>query len=87
MAASALAIGKKAPDFALPNQDDEVVKLRAWRALGGPLLLPKRRHPGCTVEACDFTSGLKDFEKLTPRCWAAAPTPPRATASSSPSRS
>ena len=66
MAASSLAVGKKAPDFALKNQDDKVVKLRrsapaSWVVL---YFYPKDDTPGCTVEACDFTSGLKDFEKL-----------------------
>jgi peroxiredoxin Q/BCP len=65
MAQGALAIGKKAPDFALPNQDDEVVKLKdlagRWVVL---YFYPRDDTPGCTVEACDFTSGLKGFEKL-----------------------
>jgi peroxiredoxin Q/BCP len=62
---SPIAVGKKAPDFALKNQNDEVVKLSdlagKWVVL---YFYPKDDTPGCTVEACDFTSGLKDFEKL-----------------------
>jgi len=62
---SPIAVGKKAPDFALKNQNDEVVKLGdlagKWVVL---YFYPKDDTPGCTVEACDFTSGLKDFEKL-----------------------
>src|SRR3954471_11516653 len=62
---SPIAVGKKAPDFALKNQNDELVKLGAlagkWVVL---YFYPKDDTPGCTVEACDFTSGLKDFEKL-----------------------
>jgi peroxiredoxin Q/BCP len=65
MADSALTVGKKAPDFTLANQDDEKVKLSG---LGGGWVVlyfyPKDDTPGCTVEACDFTAGLKDFEKL-----------------------
>jgi peroxiredoxin Q/BCP len=65
MAASSLATGKKAPEFALRNQDDEVVRLRdlagRWVVL---YFYPRDDTPGCTVEACDFTSGLKGFEKL-----------------------
>jgi thioredoxin-dependent peroxiredoxin len=65
MAASTLAIGKKAPDFALKNQDDEVVRARdlagRWVVL---YFYPKDDTPGCTVEACDFTAGIKSFEKL-----------------------
>jgi thioredoxin-dependent peroxiredoxin len=62
---SALTIGKKAPDFTLPDQDDKAVKLKdlagRWVVL---YFYPKDDTPGCTVEACDFTAGLKDFEKL-----------------------
>jgi thioredoxin-dependent peroxiredoxin len=65
MAASSLAVGKKAPDFALDNQNDETIRLRdlngSWVVL---YFYPKDDTPGCTVEACDFTSGLKGFEKL-----------------------
>jgi len=65
MADSALTVGKKAPDFSLPNQDDETVKLGdlagRWVVL---YFYPNDDTPGCTVEACDFTAGLKDFEKL-----------------------
>jgi peroxiredoxin Q/BCP len=65
MAASALAVGKKAPDFALPNQDDEVVKLKDLA--GGWVVLyfyPRDDTPGCTVEACEFTDGVRAFAKL-----------------------
>jgi peroxiredoxin Q/BCP len=65
MAASALEVGKKVPDFALKNQNDEVVRSKdlagKWVVL---YFYPKDDTPGCTVEACDFTAGLKDFEKL-----------------------
>jgi thioredoxin-dependent peroxiredoxin len=60
-----LAVGKKAPDFSLKNQDDEVVRPKdfagKWLVL---YFYPKDDTPGCTVQACDFTSGLKDFEKV-----------------------
>jgi peroxiredoxin Q/BCP len=65
MAAASVAVGKQAPDFALKTQDDKVVKLGQltgkWVVL---YFYPKDDTPGCTVEACDFTAGLKDFEKL-----------------------
>ena len=61
----ALTVGKAAPGFALKNQDDETVKLGdfagKWLVL---YFYPKDDTPGCTIEACDFTAGLKDFEKL-----------------------
>jgi thioredoxin-dependent peroxiredoxin len=73
-AASSLAVGKKAPDFALKNQDDEVVRLRDLA--GGWVVLyfyPKDDTPGCTVEACDFTSGIKGFEKLEAKVLGCSP--------------
>src|SRR3954447_23364511 len=62
---SPIAVGKKAPDFALKNQNDETVKLSdlagKWVVL---YFYPNDDTPGCTTEACDFTAGLKDFEKM-----------------------
>ncbi|PKK82763.1 MAG: thioredoxin-dependent thiol peroxidase [candidate division Zixibacteria bacterium HGW-Zixibacteria-1] len=59
------AIGSKAPAFSLPNQDGKIVKLNVftgkWVAL---YFYPKDNTPGCTTEACEFTDGLKSFEKL-----------------------
>jgi peroxiredoxin Q/BCP len=57
--------GTKAPAFTLPNQDGHKVKLtglnKRWVVL---YFYPKDDTPGCTTEACDFTSGIKAFEKL-----------------------
>jgi peroxiredoxin Q/BCP len=62
---SKLAVGSKAPPFSLKNQDDETVKLAdgkgRWTVL---YFYPKDDTPGCTTEACDFTAGVKGFEKL-----------------------
>ena len=57
--------GSKPPAFPLPDQDDKPVKLSDYK--GSWLVLyfyPNDDTPGCTTEACDFTAGLKDFEKL-----------------------
>jgi len=57
--------GAKPPAFTLPDQDDQPVKLADYK--GKWLVLyfyPNDDTPGCTTEACDFTDGLKDFEKL-----------------------
>ncbi len=57
--------GTKAPAFSLPDQSGATVKLSDYA--GQWLVLyfyPKDDTPGCTTEACDFTDGLKSFEKL-----------------------
>jgi peroxiredoxin Q/BCP len=54
-------IGKKAPDFELLNQNEELVKLSHFK--GKKVLLyfyPKAMTPGCTTQAC----GLRDSEKM-----------------------
>jgi peroxiredoxin Q/BCP len=74
MADSELTVGKKAPDFTLPNQDDQPVKLGGlagrWVVL---YFYPNDDTPGCTTEACDFTAGLKDFEKLEAKVLGCSP--------------
>jgi peroxiredoxin Q/BCP len=62
---SQLEVGKKAPAFALQDETGTKVKLSdlagQWVVL---YFYPKDDTPGCTTEACEFTSGLKAFEKL-----------------------
>ncbi len=60
-----LEVGSAAPAFSLPDQDDKTAKLSEYK--GQWLVLyfyPNDDTPGCTTEACDFTNGLKDFEKM-----------------------
>jgi peroxiredoxin Q/BCP len=48
-------VNQKAPDFTLPDQNGEPVKLSALK--GKPIVLffyPRANTPGCTVEACGF---------------------------------
>jgi peroxiredoxin Q/BCP len=58
-------INEKAPDFCLPNQDETEICLRdlsgKWIVL---YFYPKDNTPGCTTEACDFTSNLPHFDEL-----------------------
>jgi peroxiredoxin Q/BCP len=56
--------GDKAPDFALPAEDGETIKLSALK--GKPAVLyfyPKDDTSGCTMEAKDFTRLAPDFRK------------------------
>ena len=56
--------GRKAPAFALPDQDGKTHRLRDYA--GRPLILyfyPKDDTPGCTREACAFRDALPDFKK------------------------
>jgi len=56
--------GEHAPDFALPNQDGETVRLSALR--GGPVVVyfyPKADTPGCTTQACGVRDHQADYGK------------------------
>jgi peroxiredoxin Q/BCP len=77
MPESSIAVGKKAPDFSAKNQDDKVVKLGDLKGRWVVLYFyPKDDTPGCTVEACDFTAGLKDFEGLEAKVLGCSPDSP-----------
>jgi peroxiredoxin Q/BCP len=57
--------GKKAPAFALPNQNGEKVQLKDFA--GKKLVLyfyPRDSTPGCTTEALGFRDAQKKLEKL-----------------------
>ncbi len=57
------AVGEPAPDFCLPNQDEETVCLRDLRGKWVVLYFyPKDNTSGCTREAVDFTQHLEAFE-------------------------
>jgi peroxiredoxin Q/BCP len=58
-----LAIGDRAPEFSLLDQDSQAVTRDALLA-AGPLVLyfyPKDETPGCTREACAFRDAYADF--------------------------
>jgi peroxiredoxin Q/BCP len=60
-----LTVGKKAPAFTL--QDEKGTNLKLSDFAGKWVVLyfyPKDDTPGCTVEACEFTSGISGFAKL-----------------------
>ena len=60
-----IAAGKPAPAFQLPDQDGKKRKLSEFRGQWVVLYFyPKDDTPGCTVEACEFTEGVRGFAKL-----------------------
>ncbi len=57
--------GDLAPKFCLLNESNEKICLKDF--LGKWVVLyfyPKDNTPGCTTEACDFTSSIDDFNNL-----------------------
>jgi len=74
---SAISVGKKAPTFTLQDENGTKVKLSdsagQWVVL---YFYPKDDTPGCTVEACEFTSGLSGFEKLDATVFGCSPDSP-----------
>ena len=58
-----LEIGQPAPDFALPNQDGETVRLSDLRGRTVVLFAyPRAATPGCTTQACGFRDGYAAVE-------------------------
>jgi thioredoxin-dependent peroxiredoxin len=48
-------IGEQAPDFELPNQDGEMVRLSDFRGKKVVIFAyPRADTPGCTIQACGF---------------------------------
>ena len=69
--------GKKAPAFTLPDENSEEIKLRDVAGKGLVLYFyPRDDTPGCTIEACDFTLGMKKFEKLGAIVYGCSPDSP-----------
>lgn len=57
--------GEKAPDFKVKNQHNDNVSLSDFKGRWVVLYFyPKDSTPGCTIEACGFTEGIPQFEKL-----------------------
>ena len=60
-----LEVGMEAPEFCLPNQDEEEICLRdvkgRWIVL---YFYPRDNTPGCTTQACNFTEELPSFDAL-----------------------
>jgi len=59
-----LAVGTKAPDFTMPDQNGELRKLSDYR--GQKVILyfyPKDMTPGCTKQACGFAELYPQFRE------------------------
>ena len=60
-----LAIGEKAPEFSLLNQEGAEIRLSDF--LGEKVILyfyPKDNTPGCTRQACAFAQSYEQFKTL-----------------------
>ena len=60
-----LEVGTKAPDFALLDKNENLIKLSDF--LGKKIVLyfyPKDNTPGCTRQACAFAQSFDTFKKL-----------------------
>ena len=59
-----LAVGAKAPEFSLPNQDGDKVSLKSLKGKQVVLYFyPKDDTSGCTKEACDFRDSLAPIKE------------------------
>lgn len=69
-----LIVGDNLPDFKLNNQDgDEVSKKNFIGKYNVLYFYPKDNTPGCTKEACDFTSEINKFKKLDIEIYGVSP--------------
>jgi peroxiredoxin Q/BCP len=61
-----LKVGDDAPEFCLPDQNNQTVCLKDFRGKKHVILYfyPMDNTPGCTTEAIGFTNILPDFQKL-----------------------
>ena len=59
-----LETGQKAPEFALPDENGDIVKLSQLRGRRVVVFFyPKANTSGCTREACDFRDEVELFTK------------------------
>ncbi|MEH7179599.1 thioredoxin-dependent thiol peroxidase [Neobacillus vireti] len=71
-----IEIGKQAPDFELPANNGETVKLSSLRGSNVVLYFyPKDMTPGCTTEACDFRDLSEQFKELNAVILGVSPDP------------
>jgi peroxiredoxin Q/BCP len=64
MTEQALKAGDMAPDFALPNEAGETIKLADLRGQRVVLYFyPMDDTPGCTLQACNFRDSYADIQE------------------------
>lgn len=60
-----LTPGTMAPDFELPDQDGNPIRLSDFRGRKAVVYFyPKDNTPGCTRQACAFSAAFPEYEKL-----------------------
>jgi peroxiredoxin Q/BCP len=72
-----IEVGQPAPDFELPDQDGEPVRLSDLH--GRPVVLyfyPKADTPGCTTQACGVRDHRVDYEEAGATVIGVSPDPP-----------
>lgn len=70
-------IGDNFIDFTLVNHENAKVSLSSFKGKWIVLYFyPKDDTPGCTTEACDFSNGIKAFEKLNAQVIGISPDSP-----------
>jgi len=71
-----LRVGDQAPDFQLPDQDGQPVRLAELQCQTVVLYFyPKADTPGCTTQACGVRDHMSDYEGLGAVVLGASPDP------------
>ena len=69
--------GKAAPAFQLEDASGEKVSLKDFKGQWIVLYFyPRDNTPGCTKEACEFTSGVRAFKKMDATVFGISPDSP-----------
>ncbi|WP_353929259.1 thioredoxin-dependent thiol peroxidase [Okeanomitos corallinicola TIOX110] len=66
-------IGKPAPNFSTPDQNDQIVNLTDFSQWVVLYFYPKDNTPGCTTEAIDFTNLSAEFTALNAKIIGVSP--------------
>jgi thioredoxin-dependent peroxiredoxin len=74
---SKLAVGDKAPAFALRDQHGKVVRLSQYKGRKVAVYFyPKADTPGCTTQSCNVRDAMPDLKKLGIDVVGISPDPP-----------